>query len=123
MRTHRVTRARFSGTVVVEWLNVSGGVDADPDWSTTHEEIRAARRCVGRRFCRSAIGVEGGPVSVKVDVPGAEAAGQGLKAIDPARYGLARAARATDYSFDIFTQVARAVRSGAGTGQAAADSA
>src|SRR5262245_16867272 len=24
--------ARFSGTVVVEWMNVSGGVDACPDW-------------------------------------------------------------------------------------------
>src|SRR5437899_5682397 len=29
--------ARFSGNVVVEWLNVSGGVDADPEWATTHE--------------------------------------------------------------------------------------
>src|SRR6266540_5546495 len=26
-----VDPARFSGTVVVEWLNVSGGVDADPE--------------------------------------------------------------------------------------------
>ena len=31
--------AKFSGTVVVEWLNVSGGVDADPDWTSLHEEI------------------------------------------------------------------------------------
>ena len=39
------------------------------------------------------IGVEGGPVLVKVRVAGAEDAGKGLKAIDPARYGIARASR------------------------------
>src|SRR5438876_5528781 len=31
--------ADFSGTVVVEWLNVSGGLDADPDWASLHEEL------------------------------------------------------------------------------------
>ncbi len=55
----------------------------------------------------------GGPVLVKVDVPGAEAAGKGLKAIDPARYGSLEHP-GDGFSFDIFTQVARAVRSGAG---------
>ena len=105
-------RARFSGTVVVEWLNVSGGVDADPEWSTTHEEIlRRGDAWVGVSAQR--IGVEGGPVLVKVDVPGSEAAGQGLKAIDPARYGSLEQP-GDGFSFDIYTQVARAVRSGAG---------
>ena len=81
----------FSGTVIVEWLNVSGGVDADPEWASLREEIvRAGDAWVGVSAQR--IGVEGGPVLVKVqDVPGAEAAGKGLKAIDPARYGIARA--------------------------------
>ncbi len=37
--------ADFSGTVLVEWLNVSGGVDADPDYVTTHEEIRGRDTC------------------------------------------------------------------------------
>ena len=38
----------FSGTVVVEWLNVSGGVDADPEWASLHEEIvRAGDTWVG----------------------------------------------------------------------------
>ena len=33
----------FNGTAVVEWLNVSGGVDANPDWVQTHNElVRAA---------------------------------------------------------------------------------
>jgi len=105
-------RARFSGTVVVEWLNVSGGVDADPEWSTTHEEIlRRGDAWVGVSAQR--IGVEGGPVLVRVDVPGSEAAGVGLKAIDPARYGSLEQP-GDGFSFDIYTQVARAVRSGAG---------
>ena len=105
-------RARFSGTVVVEWLNVSGGVDADPEWSTTHEEIlRRGDAWVGVSAQR--IGVDGGPVLVRVDVPGSEAAGLGLKAIDPARYGSLEQP-GDGFSFDIYTQVARAVRSGAG---------
>ena len=105
---------KFSGTVIVEWLNVSGGVDADPDWVSLREEIvRAGDAWVGVSAQR--IGVMGGPVLVKVDVPGAEAAGEGLRAIDPARYG-SLDHPGDGFSFDIFTQVARAVRAGAGLG-------
>src|SRR5262245_46402791 len=33
---YRPTDAKkFGGTVIVEWLNVSGGVDANPDWQHT----------------------------------------------------------------------------------------
>ena len=32
---------RFNGTVYVEWLNVSGGVDGSPDWSTATSRWRA----------------------------------------------------------------------------------
>jgi hypothetical protein len=105
----------FSGTVVVEWLNVSGGVDADPEWTSLEEEIvRAGDAWVGVSAQR--IGVEGGPVLVSVGgVPGAEAAGKGLKAIDPARYG-SLVHPGDGYSFDMYTQVARALRSGAGLG-------
>jgi hypothetical protein len=103
----------FSGTVIVEWLNVSGGVDADPEWTSLSEEIvRAGDAWVGVSAQR--IGVEGGPVLVTVQgVPGSEDAGKGLKAIDPARYGSLD--RPGDgYAFDIFTQVARAVGAGGG---------
>jgi hypothetical protein len=104
--------AKFSGTVIVEWLNVSGGVDADPEWASTAEEIvRAGDAWVGVSAQR--IGVMGGPVLVKVNVPGNEAAGKGLKANDPARYGSLQHP-GDGYSFDIFTQVARALRTGAG---------
>src|SRR6185437_11121563 len=51
--------SRFSGTVVVEWLNVSGGVDADPDWTSLSEEIvRKGDIWVG--VSAQAIGVNGG---------------------------------------------------------------
>ncbi len=103
----------FSGTVVVEWLNVSGGVDANPDWVSLHEEIvRAGDAWVG--VSAQVIGVEGGPVLVQVSgIPDADVAGKGLKAIDPARYG-SLVHPGDGYSFDIFTQVARALRAGAG---------
>jgi hypothetical protein len=61
------------------------------------------------------IGVMGGPVLVGVKVPGADLAGKGLRALDPARYG-SLDHPGDGFSFDIFTQVARAVRSGAATG-------
>jgi Alpha/beta hydrolase domain len=105
--------AAFSGTVIVEWLNVSAGVDANPEWVSLREEIvRAGDAWVGVSAQR--IGVEGGPVLVKVQgVPGSEAQGEGLKTLDPARYGTLEQP-GDGYSFDLFTQVARALRTGAG---------
>jgi hypothetical protein len=105
--------ADFSGTVIVEWLNVSGGVDAEPEWTNGYEEIeRTGTVWVGVSAQR--IGVEGGPVAVSVSgVPGADAAGKGLKKIDPARYGSLEHP-GDGFSFDIMTQVARALRGGAG---------
>jgi hypothetical protein len=103
--------AKFSGTVVVEWLNVSGGVDANPDWTTLHEElIRQGDAWVGVSAQHN--GVEGGPVLVSV--PGADTTGvtgKGLKKIDPARYGTL-SHPGDGWSFDIFTQAARAARAG-----------
>jgi hypothetical protein len=37
---YRPTDAKkFNGSVIVEWLNVSGGVDAGPDWVMTHTDL------------------------------------------------------------------------------------
>ena len=47
--------ARFSGTVVVEWHNVSAGIDAAPDWGFFHRHLTAAGPRLGRR-----LGPEGG---------------------------------------------------------------
>jgi hypothetical protein len=103
--------ADFSGTVVVEWLNVSGGLDADPDWASLHEElVRRGDIWVG--VSAQMIGVVGGPVLVSVPIEAAKnIAGKGLKAIDPARYGSLEHP-GDGYAFDIFTQVARAIRAG-----------
>ena len=101
--------ADASGTVVVEWLNVSGGLDANPDYASLEAEIvRRGHTWVG--VSAQLIGVEGGPVLVAP--PGVEGiVGKGLVALDPPRYGSLRHP-GDGFSFDIFTQVARAVRQG-----------
>lgn len=99
----------FSGTVLIEWLNVSGGVDANPDYASLEEEIlRQGHVWVGVSAQR--IGVEGGPVLVSAPGTG-DLAGKGLKALDPDRYG-DLVHPGDGFAFDIYTQVARAVRSG-----------
>ena len=113
-RTRAVVRrpadgADFNGTVVVEWMNVSGGLDANPDWAYAHEELlRGGYAWVGVSVQH--IGIEGGPVAVDVGVAG-DASGKGIKAMDPERYGsLTHPGDA--FSYDIYTQVARALRAG-----------
>ena len=97
--------ARFSGRVVIEWLNVSGGVDADPEWASLSQEIlRQGDAWVG--VSAQQIGVMGGPVLVKVPGPGTQVVGKGLRGIDPKRYGSLHVP-GDGFSFDIFTQVAR----------------
>ena len=95
-------RARFNGTVLVEWLNVSAGADGAPDWSFLHRElIRSGYAYVGVSAQR--VGIEGNGMNV----PGAAP----LKKADPVRYGpLVHPGDA--FSYDIFTQAARAVRDG-----------
>ena len=97
----------FNGTVVLEWLNVSGGIDANPDWTYLADEIiRGGYAWVG--VSAQHIGVEGGPVAVSVGAAG-DLAGKGLKAMVPERYGsLSHPGDA--YSFDMYTQVSRALR-------------
>ncbi|MFI5306689.1 MAG: alpha/beta hydrolase domain-containing protein [Polyangiales bacterium] len=101
--------ADASGTVIVEWLNVSGGIDANPEYASFEEEIvRQGHVWVG--VSAQLIGVAGGPVLVKA--PGADnIVGKGLMTIDPERYG-SLDHPGDGYSFDIFTQVARALWKG-----------
>jgi Alpha/beta hydrolase domain len=100
--------AAFNGTVVVEWLNVSGGLDAAPDYTYMRSEIvRRGYAWVG--VSAQLIGIEGGAVAVSVPQAEAAGAGKGIKHIDPARYGdLVHPGDA--FSYDIYTQVARAMR-------------
>nr|WP_258562799.1 alpha/beta hydrolase domain-containing protein [Nocardioides sp. MAH-18] len=89
-----------SGTLVVEWLNVSSGQDAAPDWTYLGEEVvRRGHAWAG--VSAQVVGVEGGPPRVATGVTL-----QGLKELDPQRYG-SLAHPGDDYCHDIYTQVAR----------------
>ena len=99
------SRKKFNGTVIVEWLNVSGGVDAGPGWTFAHTElIRGGYAWVGVSAQR--VGVEGGPALVPV-------ASLPLKTVDPARYG-ALHHPGDSFSYDIFSQAAQAIRQPSG---------
>jgi hypothetical protein len=95
---HPADPARFNGTVVVEWMNVSGGLDAAPDWLFLHRHlIREGAAWVGVSAQKA--GIDGGGL-----VPGMP-----LKQANAERYGsLVHPGDA--YAFDIFTQVARTLR-------------
>ncbi len=56
----------FCGTVVAEWLNVSSGSDAAPDWNYLAEEVvRRGHAWVG--ISAQHVGVEGGDAAVGVE--------------------------------------------------------
>jgi hypothetical protein len=95
---------RFSGTVYVEWLNVSGNTDAGPDWMYLHREIvRRGAAWIG--LSAQKVGIDGGGMSF---VPDAS-----LKKLNPDRYGsLIHPGDA--FSYDIFTRAARALGGGDG---------
>jgi hypothetical protein len=87
--------ARANGTVVLEWLNVTGGLDIPALWTMAHRHlVRAGFTWVGVSTQR--VGIEGGGV-----MPGL-----GLRQVEPERYG-ALDHPGDAFSFDIFTQVAR----------------
>ena len=93
--------ARFSGTVAVEWNNVSGGVDLSPDWTCLHRHlIRRGDIHVG--VTAQKVGVDGGGI----------VEGLHLKKISPERYGSLNHP-GDAWSFDIFSQVGRALTGGA----------
>ncbi len=94
--------AKFNGTVLVEWLNVTSGQDGAATWMVGHREI-LRRGYAYVAVSAQIVGVEGGNAVMAQGVP--------LKKADPKRYGgLAHPGDA--YSFDMFTQAGRAVRAG-----------
>ncbi|WP_152427982.1 alpha/beta hydrolase domain-containing protein [Dietzia sp. UCD-THP] len=99
----------FSGVVLVEWLNVSGGQDAAPDYTYLADEIlRAGHAWVG--VSAQFIAVEGGDAAV-----GLGGQTTGLRSQRPERYGdLHHPGDA--YAYDIVTQVGRYVREPDGVG-------
>lgn len=97
---------KFNGTVVVEWFNVTGGVDAGPTLINAHNQIlRSGAAWVG--VTTQAVGVTGAANTVQsttVNIPKG-----GLVHSDPTRYGTL--SHPGDlYSYDIFTQAGLAIR-------------
>jgi Alpha/beta hydrolase domain len=93
-------RSRFNGTVLVEWLNVSGGIDAPAVWMMAHREmLRAGYGYVAVSAQR--VGVEGGANLMGIDMS--------LKNQNPQRYSLLQHP-GDAYAYDIFSQAGRLVR-------------
>ncbi|MDG1958740.1 MAG: alpha/beta hydrolase domain-containing protein [Candidatus Binatia bacterium] len=88
----------FNGTVVMEWFNVSGGIDAGPDWLQTQTELRRSGYAYVGVSAQS-VGVEGGGGAFDIS----------LKVVDPVRYG-SLSHPGDDFAYDIFSQAAQAVR-------------
>jgi hypothetical protein len=85
----------FNGTVIVEWLNVSGGADAGADWMLGHTEL------IREGFAWVGVSAQ----KVGVDALRSDPAPRG----DPARYA-SLSHPGDDYSYDIFSQAGEAIR-------------
>ncbi|WP_156689282.1 alpha/beta hydrolase domain-containing protein [Mycobacterium sp. Marseille-P9652] len=98
--------ARFNGTVLVEWLNVSSGIDAPAVWMMAHREVvRSGYAYVAISAQR--VGVEGGTSMLGADMS--------LKSHDPARYGgLHHPGDA--FAYDIFSQAGALLGSAGASG-------
>ncbi len=107
---------QFSGTVLVEWLNVSA-VEASPDWAYLGEEIgRKGHAYIA--VSAQAQGVNGGETILDVSVndqaaddlgDAGSADNSGLVNINSERYG-SLIHPGDEYAFDIFSQVGRAAK-------------
>jgi hypothetical protein len=93
---------RFSGTVVMEWNNVSAGIDGSPDWSLLHRHLTARGHAwVG--VSAQKVGIDGGGF----------VEGMHLKLLAPDRY--ATLVHPGDpWSFDIFSPAGELIRLPAG---------
>lgn len=92
---------RWNGRVVVEWFNVSGGIDAAPDWDFTHRHLmREGFAWVGVSV--QSAGIEGGGLA-SFSFP--------LRTMNAERYGSLQHP-GDAFAYDIFSQAGRLARSG-----------
>lgn len=96
--------AEFNGTVLVEWLNVSGGIDAPAVWMMAHREVIRARYAYVMVSAQK-VGVDGGVSLLGLDMS--------LKNQNPKRYA-ALSHPGDAFAYDMFTQIGRLVRDGGG---------
>jgi hypothetical protein len=94
-----VDPAAFSGTVAVEWNNVSAGMDVSPDWSLLQREL-TGRGHIWVGVSVQKAGIDGGGMVEGIH----------LKLLAPDRYGLLKHP-GDAWSFDIFSQVGALLRS------------
>jgi hypothetical protein len=100
---------KFNGTVMVEWLNVSGQLDDGPDWVLSHNElvrdgfawVGVSAQAVGVNQLKNCPAVF--PPPPNPPPPGCVAPG------DPVRYG-SLSHPGDSYSYDMFSQAGQAVR-------------
>lgn len=88
-----VDRRDFNGSVVVEWLNVSGGADASPDWTHMHVEL------IRRGYAWVGVSAQAVGLNALRELPRG----------DPKRYETL-AHPGDSYSYDMYSQAGRAVR-------------
>jgi len=91
--------AVFDGNVLIEWLNVSAGFETPPSWGTGHLEMRRGGS-VWVGVSAQLVGIEGTEQSLLPLY---------LKAVNPERYG-SLSHPGDSFSYDIFSQVAQAIR-------------
>lgn len=87
----------FNGTVIVEWLNVSGGVDASPDWNQMHDEL------IRRGYVWVGVSAQAVGVNALTTLPLG----------DPVRYA-SLVHPGDSYSYDMYSQAGQAIRDNAG---------
>ena len=103
----------FTGTVILEWLNVSAGFDAPAHWMLTHRQVvRAGWAWVGVSAQRA--GIEGGSIFETAGEEPDDASRRAmvlpaLKESDPVRYG-ALHHPGDAFCSDIFSPAARGPR-------------
>ena len=94
-------RTQFNGTVLVEWLNVSGGIDAPAVWIMGHREmVRAGYAYIAVSAQR--VGVEGGASLLGADMS--------LKCQDPKRYASLHHP-GDAFSYEIFSRIGGLLKS------------
>jgi len=94
-----VDATKFNGTVWVEWLNVSGGLDAGPDWTYGHVNlIDSGAAWVG--VSAQKVGISGGGNAL--------GAALALKNADPVRYEPLNHP-GDEFSYDMYSQAGAAV--------------
>ena len=92
--------AKFNGTVLTEWLNVTAGQDTPADWMVAHREM-LRRGYAYVAVSAQKVGVDGGASIMGMGTP--------LTKASPKRYGgLSHPGDA--FAFDIFSQAGKALK-------------